>query len=328
MKKGFTLVELIAVVVVLAIISLVSIPIITGIVNKVRVNALRVSAEGLIDASRLYNAQYQNDNTVRFDIANSKISSEDTDKLLKYKGEIKAGTVIIDSRGRSVICVTDGKRSAYKNYSENVVTVSNNKACNVPAGGSIVYLGNEATITELSNQELTQEVQELKQLVAELKSKSSDVPVGTVISYTTSTAPSGYLKCEGQAVSRTEYKALFEKIGTTYGAGDGSTTFNVPDLRGEFIRGTGTNSHTKQGSGANVGVHQDGTNNIFIRTDGSTAYIGQAADGVYEPVNYDYISARDKNLHGYQNGNHGGKAYPSYYTSRPTNTSLLFCIKY
>ena len=162
MKKGFTLVEIIAVVVVLAIISLVSIPIITGIVNKVRVNALRVSAEGLIDASRLYNAQYQNDNTVRFDIANSKISSEDTDKLLKYKGEIKAGTVIIDSRGRSVICVTDGKRSAYKNYSENIVTVSNNKACNVPAGGSIVYLGNEATVTELSNQELTQQLQVLQ----------------------------------------------------------------------------------------------------------------------------------------------------------------------
>lgn len=49
--------------------------------------------------------------------------------------------------------------------------------------------------------------------------------------------PEGYLLCNGQEVSRTTYKDLFEVIGTTYGAGDGSTTFKVPDLRGEFIRG-------------------------------------------------------------------------------------------
>ncbi len=52
-----------------------------------------------------------------------------------------------------------------------------------------------------------------------------------------STAPSGYLKCNGAAISRTTYAALFSAIGTTFGAGDGSTTFNIPDLRGEFIRG-------------------------------------------------------------------------------------------
>ncbi|MDH1976522.1 phage tail protein [Aliarcobacter butzleri] len=49
--------------------------------------------------------------------------------------------------------------------------------------------------------------------------------------------PEGYLLCNGQEISRTAYKDLFDVIGTTYGAGDGSTTFNVPDLRGEFIRG-------------------------------------------------------------------------------------------
>ena len=53
----------------------------------------------------------------------------------------------------------------------------------------------------------------------------------------TFTAPSGYLKCNGAAVSRTTYADLFAIIGTTHGSGDGSTTFNVPDLRGEFVRG-------------------------------------------------------------------------------------------
>ena len=325
MKKGFTLVELIAVVVVLAIISLVSIPIITGIVNKVRVNALRVSAEGLIDASRLYNAQYQNDNTVRFDIANSKISSEDTDKLLKYKGEIKAGTVIIDSRGRSVICVTDGKRSAYKNYSENVVTVSNNKACNVPAGGSIVYLGNEATVTELSNQELTQKVTVLENELNNLKKGIN--PVGTIISYSTSTVPNGYLECNGQAVSRTEYKALFEKIGTTYGAGDGSTTFNVPDLRGEFIRGAGTNSHTNQGSGDEVGTHQDGT--IHIGWDSAGSYSYAPVTRTYNSsIMMDYVAKGTASSYYYKHTGTNSEIHTNYYTSRPTNTSVLFCIKY
>jgi len=63
------------------------------------------------------------------------------------------------------------------------------------------------------------------------------VPTGSVHQMATTTAPSGYLKCNGAAVSRTTYAALFAIIGTTWGAGDGSTTFNVPDLRGEFVRG-------------------------------------------------------------------------------------------
>ena len=63
------------------------------------------------------------------------------------------------------------------------------------------------------------------------------VPTGSVHMMATTTAPSGYLKCNGAAVSRTTYADLFAVIGTTHGAGNGSSTFNVPDLRGEFVRG-------------------------------------------------------------------------------------------
>ncbi len=63
------------------------------------------------------------------------------------------------------------------------------------------------------------------------------VPAGMVNAFAGATAPAGYLICDGSAVSRTTYADLFAVIGTTYGAGDGSTTFNLPDLRGEFIRG-------------------------------------------------------------------------------------------
>lgn len=63
------------------------------------------------------------------------------------------------------------------------------------------------------------------------------LPAGAVIPYAGSAAPAGWLLCGGQAVSRSDYAALFSIIGTTYGAGNGSTTFNVPDLRGRVVAG-------------------------------------------------------------------------------------------
>lgn len=61
--------------------------------------------------------------------------------------------------------------------------------------------------------------------------------VGVVEAFAGQTPPAGWLECDGAVVSRTTYANLFAVIGTTYGAGDGSTTFKLPDLRGEFIRG-------------------------------------------------------------------------------------------
>ena len=66
------------------------------------------------------------------------------------------------------------------------------------------------------------------------------VPIGTIIDYAGSSTPAGYLECDGSAVSRTAYAALFAALGTTWGAGDGSTTFNLPDLRGRTAIGAGT----------------------------------------------------------------------------------------
>jgi len=73
------------------------------------------------------------------------------------------------------------------------------------------------------------------QLLAAIRALGT--PVGAVQSYAGATAPAGWLICHGQAVSRATYAALFAVVGTAFGAGDGSTTFNAPDLRGEFIRG-------------------------------------------------------------------------------------------
>ncbi len=66
---------------------------------------------------------------------------------------------------------------------------------------------------------------------------SVQTPVGAIFAFPTATPPSGYLVCNGQAVSRTTYNNLFSLIGTMYGAGDGSTTFNLPNYNGQFLRG-------------------------------------------------------------------------------------------
>ncbi len=62
-------------------------------------------------------------------------------------------------------------------------------------------------------------------------------PAGSVVAFAMSVAPTGWLKCNGAAISRTAYADLFAVIGTTWGVGDGFNTFNLPDLRGEFVRG-------------------------------------------------------------------------------------------
>lgn len=63
------------------------------------------------------------------------------------------------------------------------------------------------------------------------------VPIGSINAWSTNTAPTGWQLCDGTAVSRTTYAALFAVIGETYGAGDGSTTFNLPNLKGRVIVG-------------------------------------------------------------------------------------------
>ena len=70
------------------------------------------------------------------------------------------------------------------------------------------------------------------------KATATGFPVGIILPYASSGTPSGFLYCDGSAVSRTTYSALYAKIGTTYGSGDGSTTFNIPNLSdSRFLEG-------------------------------------------------------------------------------------------
>jgi microcystin-dependent protein len=78
------------------------------------------------------------------------------------------------------------------------------------------------------------------------------IPTATIVPWTSASVPSGFLECDGTAVSRSTYATLFGIIGTTYGAGDGSTTFNVPDLQDNVAVGKSGTKNLGSTGGANT----------------------------------------------------------------------------
>lgn len=108
-----------------------------------------------------------------------------------------------------------------------------------------VNINTESSIPEI-NKITDNNMNEIKQVV------NANAPAGVISMYGGSTAPNGWLICDGSAVSRTTYSRLFSAIGTTYGAGNGSTTFNLPNCKGRVPVGLDTsqsefNSLNKKG---------------------------------------------------------------------------------
>jgi microcystin-dependent protein len=135
------------------------------------------------------------------------------------------------------------------------------------------------------------------------------VPAGTVIHVCMTSAPTGYLKANGAAVSRATYATLFAAIGTTFGVGDGATTFNLPDLRGEFVRGY---DDSRGVDAARVfGSAQAGSVEAHTHTY-SRAFAGAGASAAIAGSNGETSTAT---------GSYGGTE------TRPRNVALLACIK-
>ena len=227
-KNGFTLVELLGVIVVLAILALITIPIISNVINDVRIKSLESSAYGLVEASNLYYAQYGNNSNIRFDIENNQISSSDTTNLLKYKGSVKEGTVILDKKGSVTVCITDGKNSAYKNYNETKVTTVKGK-CEIFEGSSIVYLDGEATIDSYDNTKLTELVNSMQEEINDLKDLkenylSNVYPVGSIYMSMTENTASKVEEKLGGTWEALENGRMIQNTTTTSGQLGGSTT--------------------------------------------------------------------------------------------------------
>ena len=164
-------------------------------------------------------------------------------------------------------------------------------------------------------------------------------PTGTVLAFESNTIPTGYLLCDGSAVSRTTYSNLFALIGVTHGVGDGVNTFNIPNKKGVFLRGAGERTGTAQvkanGSNYNGGtlgsygidkmfghyhdIYQSLTNGLYYVTNntspGTTGYTLQNASGYLIDARY----AKSNGIDGIPNT--GDETNPFY-------SAVNFIIKY
>ena len=202
--------------------------------------------------------------------------------------------------------------------------VSNNSGTSAPATvfanqwwydttNNILYFRNEGNTAWI-------EIGELNQV--NNKFFSSGTPSGAVMTFAQSSAPTGWLKANGATISRTTYASLFSAIGTTYGAGNGTTTFGLPDLRGEFIRGwddsRGIDSGRSLGSAQGEALKSHKHINGNTTNSGGADLYGNAsgyntADSIGQTTTNGTISAYTETVGGTE--------------TRPRNIALLYCIK-
>ena len=156
------------------------------------------------------------------------------------------------------------------------------------------------------------------------------LPIGSYIQFAGSQAPAGFLVCNGGAISRTTYSALFAVIGTTYGGGDGSTTFNLPNLTDRFLQGSTTSGTVKNAGLPNI----EGAFGLDNEHGTSVSSFFARAGAIYTTPNYSSL-ARIAETAG-QAGNAGisfdasrsSSIYGSSSTVQPPALTCLICIKY
>lgn len=156
--------------------------------------------------------------------------------------------------------------------------------------------------------------------------------IGSIIAFPSISIPLGYMECDGREIPRADFPALFDLIGTAFGDGDGSTTFNIPDLRGEFIRGWDNGRGVDPGRA--LGSEQgDAIRNITgsITTGHSLALFSTGTQGTG-------AIRRAGSILQSTNGNTGGnnfstgfdfdasRAVPTADENRPRNVALIWCI--
>lgn len=213
--------------------------------------------------------------------------------------------------------------------SNEVVTPTNLNQLGVP---TVTLADSEVSTAKIADGAVTQ---------SKLNSSVTLVPTGAVMPFAMNSAPNGWLAANGTAVSRTTYAALFAAIGTTYGTGDGNSTFNLPDLQGYFVRGAGTNTdgtaagtfgakqadavishthsgttgndspdHTHQNTGPSSGVNQQG------QSGGAVAWAGGQT--------YTTSGASTRHTHTFTTSSQSPAGATE---TRPKNIALLYCIK-
>ncbi len=188
----------------------------------------------------------------------------------------------------------------------------------------------------ISNPSLTQIKQALTEMLPKLKPLS--VPTGMISAF--NNVPEGWLQCNGAAVSRTTYAALFAVIGTKYGSGDGSTTFNLPNLHHKFIEGTNTTSEVGQSVAAGLpnitgstswDVNGLGKTGVGYSSCDSSRISNNGAMSVSTGTYWACIGSNGADCGNNAvvniNAKNSNSVYGSSSVVQPSSTRLLMCIK-
>lgn len=154
-----------------------------------------------------------------------------------------------------------------------------------------------------------------------------ETPTGAIVSWPSETPPNGWLECNGAAISRTIYSRLFALIGDDYGIGDGSTTFNLPDLRGRFVRGWdhGAARDPDRASRTNRG---DGTAGDNVGTLQADQYRSHTHPLIHDPTNIQNTPSGVTGFYAFGLPDTGATGASGGNETRPVNINLMYIIKF
>lgn len=165
--------------------------------------------------------------------------------------------------------------------------------------------------------------QKIDDLIDAAQSISIIAPPGSVMIWAGTTVPEGYLLCDGSEVSRTTYDALFSAIGTTHGAGDSSSTFNLPNFQGRYLKqgtsGTYGNESLPNITGmiGNIDTAYGGTQTGCITNEGVSS--GYGITGTTD---------RELSVRSSIDASRSSSTYQNNAKVNPDNAEILYCIKY
>ena len=284
-----------------------------------------------------------------FNVSSGKLLVEGDTSLVSTTGDLKVGgNNIQDSSGSSALTFDGSANVSVDGTLSGNVTVGSGKTLTVSAGTLTSSTAQKQAIVDGADIEGTAVLSTGESGGTKFLREDGDgscswqtpsaVPTGMIAPMGMSSAPTGWLACDGSAVSRTTYSGLFGVVSTTWGTGDGSSTFNVPDLRGAYLRGTGTAGVSGDYVGPNLGGYQDDQNASHSHG-GSVASVGNHTHSYVTSSTWNTGGGRvwytdSRGSASYTTG--GGGAHGHTLTinadgsteARVYNRGVQFCIKY
>ena len=175
----------------------------------------------------------------------------------------------------------------------------------------------------LNNTALNTQISYVKSYISAEIQNAKLYPIGIIKAFSSFIIPNGWLLCDGSAISRTTYANLYNVIGTTYGTGNGSTTFNLPDLTNRFIEGSTTAGTVKTAGLPNItgnfrpyGEGSVTVNGAFYVISGTEPGWGTTSGIDYNNALIDFDASRSSSIYGNST------------TVQPPSVSMLYMIKY